>query len=421
MNNVVLRQVRVLDPVANLDHRQDVWLREGQVQAIAPQLTDLPAEVESIEAEDLILAPGLVDLYSHSSEPGHESRETLEQLAQGALAGGFTQVGILSDTQPALDNFGQLQSFQQRINQLPSPKPNFLPWAALTKKCQGEALTELGELATAKIAGFSDGRALNNWLLLRRTLEYLRPYQRAIALYPKNLALHNGGTARYGKVSLAYGLVEELASVETTAIAAICELVAELKTPVHLMRISTARGIELIAAAKERGLPITASVSWMHLLWNTKALSTYDPNLRLDPPLGNPEDQQALIEGVKNGVIEAIAIDHQPYLYEEKTVSFAEAPTGVIGLEIALPILWQNFVVSQDWQPLQLWQTLSSNPQKCLGNEVQVIAPENSQPLILFDPHKTWQVNAKNLHCPQSNTPWWGQNLSGKVIKTFLV
>ncbi|MBV5260861.1 dihydroorotase [Synechococcus moorigangaii CMS01] len=421
MENVILRQVRVLDPVANLDHRQDVWLKNGKLEAIAPQLTDLPAEVESIEAEDLILAPGLVDLYSHSSEPGHESRETLAQLAKGAIAGGFTQVGILPDTQPALDNFGQLQSFQQLINQLPDPKPNFLPWAALTKKCQGENLTELGELATGNIAGFSDGRALNNWLLLRRTLEYLRPYRRPIALYPKNLALHNGGTARYGKASLAYGLVEELVSVETTAIASICELVAELKTPVHLMRISTARGVELIAAAKQQGLPITASVSWMHLLWNTKALSTYDPNLRLDPPLGNPEDQQALIEGVKSGVIEAIAIDHQPYLYEEKTVSFAEAPPGVIGLEIALPILWQNFVVSQDWQPLQLWQVLSANPQKCLGNEAKAITAEYPQPLILFDPHQTWQVNAKNLYCPQSNTPWWGQNLSGKVIKTLLV
>ncbi len=420
MDNVVLRQVRVLDPVANLDHRQDVWFKDGQLQAIAPQLSDLPAAVESIEAADLILAPGLVDLYSHSSEPGYESRETLKQLAQGALAGGFTQVGILPNTQPPLDNLGQLQSFQQLLQQLPGPKPNFLPWAALTKKCQGEGLTELGELAAANIAGFSDGQALNNWLLLRRTLEYLRPHHRPIALYPQNLALHNGGTARYGKASLAYGLVEELVSVETTAIASICELVAELKTPVHLMRISTARGVALIAEAKQRGLPITASVSWMHLLWNTKALSTYDPNLRLDPPLGNPEDQQALIEGVKTGVIEAIAIDHQPYLYEEKTVSFAEAPPGVIGLEIALPILWQNFVVSQEWQPIQLWQALSTNPQKCLGQEIKAITPENCQPLILFDPSKTWQVNHENLHCPQTNTPWWQKTLTGKVIKTFL-
>lgn len=230
MDNVVLRQVRVLDPVANLDHRQDVWFKDGQLQAITPQLSDLPTAVESIEAADLILAPGLVDLYSHSSEPGYESRETLKQLAQGALAGGFTQVGILPNTQPPLDNLGQLQSFQQLIQQIPGPKPNFLPWAALTKKCQGESLTELGELAAANIAGFSDSQALNNWLLLRRTLEYLCPHHRPIALYPQNLALHNGGTARYGKASLAYGLVEELVSVETTAIASICELVAELKT-----------------------------------------------------------------------------------------------------------------------------------------------------------------------------------------------
>jgi dihydroorotase len=420
MDNVVLRQVRVMDPVANSDQKQDVWFQAGKLQAIAPQLYDLPAEVEEIEAEDLILAPGLVDLYSHSSEPGHESRETLAQLAQGAIAGGFTQVGILPDTNPALDNIGQLKSFQQLVQNLPDPKPNFLPWAAITKKAQGETLTELRELLQGNICGFSDGQPVSNWNLLRRTLEYLRPYNQPIALFPKNLALQNGGTARYGKASLAYGLVEELVSVETTAIASICELIAELKTPVHLMRISTARGVELIAEAKKRGLPITASVSWMHLLWNTKALSTYDPNLRLDPPLGNPSDQEALINGVKNGVIEAIAIDHQPYLYEEKTVSFAEAPSGVIGLEIALPILWQNFVVSQDWQPLQLWQALSTNPQKCLGREIEAIAPENPQALILFDPHKTWRVDSANLCCPQTNTPWWNKNLSGKVIKTFL-
>lgn len=420
MDNVVLRQVRVLDPVTNLDLHQDVWFNNGKLEAIAPQLTEIPSDVEMMEAEDLILAPGLVELYSHSSEPGYESRETLVQLAQGAIAGGFTQVGILPNTQPCLDNLGQLNSFQQLADNLPHPKPQFLPWAAITKKAQGETLTELGELQTATIAGFADGYALNNWNLLRRTLEYLRPYNIPIALFPKNLALQNGGTARYGKASLAYGLVEELVSVETTAIATICELVAELQTPVHLMRISTARGVELIAEAKERGLPITASTTWMHLLWNTKALSTYDPNLRLDPPLGNPSDQEALIYGVKNGVIEAITIDHQPYLYEEKTVSFAEAPAGVIGLEIALPILWQHFVVSQDWQPLQLWQALSTNPQKCLGQEIKAIDPEHPQALILFDPNKTWQVNAENLHCPQTNTPWWGKNLSGKVIKTFL-
>ncbi|OKH19253.1 dihydroorotase [[Limnothrix rosea] IAM M-220] len=420
LENVLLRQVRVLDPVATLDQPQDVLFQGGKLRAIAPQLSDIPEGVEEMEAEDLILAPGLVDLYSHCSEPGYESRETLAQLAQGAIAGGFTQVGILPDTNPALDNIGQLNSFQQLVDNLPDPKPNFHPWAAITKKLAGESLTELGELTLGNTCGFSDGHAIDNWNLLRRTLEYLRPLNQPIALFPKNLALQNGGTARYGKASVAYGLIEELVSVETTAIAAICELVAELKTPVHLMRISTARGVELIADAKKRGLPITASVSWMHLLWNTKALSTYDPNLKFDPPLGNPSDQEVLIEAVKTGIIEAIAIDHQPYLYEEKTVSFAEAPSGVIGLELALPILWQNFVVSEDWSPLQLWQALSTNPQKCLGKEVKAIAPEHPQPLILFDPSKTWQVNHKNLHCPQTNTPWWNRSLSGKVTQSFL-
>lgn len=420
LTDILLRRVRVLDPVANLDQHQDVLFQKGKLTAIAPQLSALPEGAEEWEAEDLILAPGLVDLHSHCSEPGYESRETLAQLAQGAIAGGFTQVGILPDTKPTLDNLGQLNAFAQRVMALPHPKPHLKPWAALTQNIEGQTLTTLGELAQTDICGFSDGTALDNWNLLRRTLEYLRPLKQAIALFPKNLALHNGGTARYGKASVMYGLTEELTSVETTAIAALCELVAELGTPVHLMRISTARGVELIAEAKQRGLPITASTTWMHLLWNTKALSTYDPNLKFEPPLGNPSDQQALIDGVQTGVIEAIAIDHHPYLYEEKTVSFGEAPSGVIGLELALPILWQNFVVSQDWQALELWRALSTNPKKCLGQEVKAIAPENPQSLILFDPEKTWQVNHKILHCPQTNTPWWEKMLTGKVKSVFL-
>lgn len=420
IDDVLLRQVRVIDPVAMVDHPQDVWIQSGKVAAIAKQLSDLPSDTEAIDAQELILAPGLVDLYSHSSEPGYESRETLAQLAQGAIAGGFTQVGILPDTQPTLDTLGQLNSFDQLIQSLPDPKPRFQPWAAITRQLQGQALSELGELVTAKCCGFSDGKPLENWSLLRRFLEYARPYDKPIFLFPKNLALHNSGTARYGKASLAYGLVEELVSVETTAIAAICELVAELKTPVHLMKISTARGAEIIAEAKQRNLPITASTTWMHLLWNTKALSSYDPNLKLDPPLGNSSDQEALIEAIKTGVLEAIAIDHQPYLYEEKTVSFAEAPAGVIGLEVALPILWQYFVVSLDWQPLQLWRALSTNPQKCLGHPVKPITPESPQPLILFDPSQTWQVHSENLYCPQMNTPWWNKTLTGKVRNVFL-
>lgn len=206
---------------------------------------------------------------------------------------------------------------------------------------------------------------------------------------------------------------------ETTALSALLECVEEIGTPIHLMRISTARSVELIRAAKARGLPITASVTWMHLLLNTKAIEHYDPNLRLEPPLGNQSDQVALLQAVREGVIDAIAIDHSPYTYEEKTVAFSEAPPGAIGLELALPLLWQTLVETQQWSALELWRSLSVRPAACLGQTMSAIAVNQPAELVLFDPQLEWMVNRESLKSRSLNTPWLGKPLIGRVIRTW--
>ena len=221
---------------------------------------------------------------------------------------------------------------------------------------------------------------------------------------------------REGVNSLRYGLVGNPDYSEASAIAAILEIVATINTPVHLMKISTTRGVELIAAAKAKGIPVTASTTWMHLLFSTADLASYNTNLRLEPPLGNPRDLQTLQEGVQAGIIDAIAIDHQGYTYEEKTVAFSQAPPGAIGLQLALPILWHKFVTTKKWSALQLWQALSSNPLHCLQQTPTTLGI-NSTEFTLFDPEKIWQVNQQNIHSLSSNTPWWGQKLKGKVIQ----
>ncbi|MDX2255919.1 MAG: amidohydrolase family protein [Pseudanabaenaceae cyanobacterium bins.39] len=181
------------------------------------------------------------------------------------------------------------------------------------------------------------------------------------------------------------------------------------------MRISTARGVELIRTAKDRGLPITASTTWMHLLLNTSDVASYDPNLRLEPPLGTPTDQAALIAAVQSGIIDAIAVDHSPHTYEDKTVPFAEAPPGAIGLELALPLLWQTLVAPGHWSALDLWQALSTRPARCLGQSPATIAPGQTAEVILFDPHHTWQVTPTTLQSLSSNTPWQGKMVTGRV------
>jgi dihydroorotase len=190
------------------------------------------------------------------------------------------------------------------------------------------------------------------------------------------------------------------------------ELVREIGTPVHLMRISTARSVALLNAAKAEGLPITASTTWLHLLYETKDLADYSPNLRLSPPVGNSDDRTALIEAVKTGVIDAIAIDHSAYTYEEKTVAFGEAPVGAIGLELALPMLWQGLVEPGHLTALELWRSLSTNPARCLAQKPATVTVGATE-LTLFDPGEVWKVD--RLKSLSQNSHLWGQVIRGKV------
>lgn len=431
MSSELLRQVRVVDPVMGSDRQGlDVLIVDGAIAAIAPQLTDYPADTQVKDCQGLVLGTGLVDLYSHSGEPGFEERETLVTLAAAAAAGGFTRVNLLPDTVPPVDNSavvfkllgrGEERRVRSEVSSLPPPPqlPQLSFWGALTTGIQGQQMTELAELAAAGIVGFADGQPVENWALLRRMLEYLKPLGKPVALWACHRGLVGNGVVREGVYSMRSGLPSNPAIAETTALAALLELVATIGTPVHLMRVSTARSVELIATAKARGLPITASTTWMHLLLDTKALSSYEPSLRVEPPLGNPEDVVALRQGVRTGVIDAIAIDHTPYTYEEKTVAFAEAPAGAIGLELALPLLWQNLVATGEFSALELWQALSTRPAGCLQQSVGAIAPGSAE-FILFDPQQTWTVTPQILKSRSHNTPWLGQQVNGRVVKIWL-
>ncbi|MBE9127891.1 MULTISPECIES: dihydroorotase [unclassified Coleofasciculus] len=422
MTSELLQQVRVVDPVSRTDQLADVLIADGFIKAIDTHLSDLSADTVVRDCRGLILAPGLVDLYSHSGEPGFEERETWFSLLAAAAAGGFTRVAILPDTMPPLDNLSGLARVRQQpfnSQDISPPLPHLYYWGAFTMGVEGQQMTEVAELAAAGVVGFADGRPLSNLLLLRRLLEYLQPLGKPIALVPCDSKLKGNGVMREGANSIRFGLPGNPAIAESAAVAAILEVVAAIGTPVHLMRISTRRGVELIQDAKARGLPITASTSWMHLLLNTDDLSRYDPNLRLEPPLGNPDDQGALLHAAKTGILDAIAIDHSPYTYEEKTVAFTEAPPGAIGLELALPLLWHSLVETGEWSALELWQSISTTPTICLGQEPAAIAPNRPTELVLFNPEQTWTADKNTLKSLSSNTPWLNQQIVGRVVQTW--
>jgi dihydroorotase len=409
-----LRQVRSIDPVGQTDRPMDVLLQDGVIQAIGPELTP-PEGAIVTEAQNLIFAPALIDLYSRCGEPGHEERETLESISQSAAAGGFGQVNLLPSTQPAIDNPAMVAWLQQHQ---PQGGVALKSWGAITLGAKGEQLTELGELAIAGITGFADGSPLSNLVLLRRLLEYAQPIGQPIMLWPHDRALAAGGLAREGVEALRFGLPGQPVFSETTAVAAILELVREIGTPVHLMRISTARSVALIRQAKADGIPVAASTTWLHLLYDTSDLATYDPNLRLNPPLGNAADREALVEGVKTGTIDAIAVDHVAYTYEEKTVAFGEAPNGALGLELALPMLWAGLVESGRWSAIDLWRALSSGAAGCIQQTIARSEP-GTQGYVLFDPAQEWVVNRGTLRSLSDNTHLLGQTVMGRVLRLF--
>lgn len=434
----LLQQVRIIDPVSETDQIADVLIADGYIQAVGSSLSISNISVDTVfrDCQGLILGSGLVDLYSHSGEPGFEDRETLTSLLQAAAAGGFTRITILPDTSPAIDNPAAVAQLLQKgqggqgdnFSPLSSPTSPLPPsptlpllslWGALTADVAGKQMTEFADLMASGVVGFADGAGVESLGLMRRVLEYLQPTGKPIAFWCCDRALMSNGVMREGQDSIRLGLPGNPAISETTAIASVLELVAATNTPVHIMRVSTARSVELIKTAKSQGLPVTASTTWMHLLLDTKAIKSYNTSLRLEPPLGNPSDLKALRAGVRLGIIDAIAIDHTPHTYEEKVQAFAEALPGAIGFELALPLLWQYLVESGEFTALELWKALSSRPADCLGQKIQAIAPDKKAELTLFNPKESWKVNSENLYTLSHNTPWLGQQLTGRVIQTW--
>ncbi len=411
----LLRQVRVLDPLTQSDRVADVLIVANKIRALEASIETLPDDVDanavqSVSRPGAVLGPGLVDLYSHASEPGFEPRETIATLTQSAVRGGFTRLAILPATQPVVDNAALLRQLRAEFAAAcPALAVSF--WGALTLSLAGKQLTDLGDLKAAAAAGFTDARALPSHILYP-ALDYAQALGKPVGVS----LCRSPHPIRDGAMALRLGLPSAPHTDETGPLAALIEQVKIAPTPVHVMRLSTARGVALVARAKADGLPVSASTTWIHLLQDTTHLTAYDPNLRVHPPLGNPDDREALIDGVVDGTIDAIAIDHCPHPYEEKTVAFAESPPGVTGLQVALPLLWSHLVETNRVSALALWRALSAHPAHCLQQSPPQIALGQVAELTLFDPADSWDATPEAIASLSRNFPWLNKTIAGRVV-----
>jgi dihydroorotase len=403
---------RVVDPASGRDGIGDVFISEGKI------VEKLQKADRVIDAKGLVVCPGFIDLAVRLREPGHEYKATLESEMAAAAAGGVTSLACLPDTDPPLDEPGLVDMLRRRAKAL--SRSRVYPLGALTVKLKGELLTEMGLLAEAGCVAFSQANApLADNQILWRALQYAATFGYPVWLRAEDAALARDGVAHDGEVATRLGLPGIPAFAETIALGSILELVRATGARVHLCRLSTAGGVEMVRAAKREGLPVTCDVGIHHVHLSDMDLGYFDANCRLDPPLRSQRDRDALARGLAEGVVDCLVSDHTPVDEDDKHLPFAEAAPGATGLELLLPLTlkWGEAA------GLSLAATLAritSEPARVLGVASGRLTPGSPADIALFDPKATLRVVPENLRSQGRNTPFLGHELAGRMRATVL-
>lgn len=410
---LVLKGGRVIDPASGRDALGDVALADGR---IVEALSGKPDRV--IDAKGLVIAPGLIDLAARLREPGYEYKATLESEMDAAVAGGVTSLACPPDTDPPLDEPGLVDMLRRRARAL--ARARVYPVGALTVKLEGRQLTEMAELAEAGCVAFSQADTMiADTEVLWRALQYAATFDFPVWLRAEDVWLAKGGVAHDGEVATRLGLAGIPAFAETVALATLLELVRATGARVHVCRLSSAAGVALLRRARHDGLPLTCDVAVHHVHLSDMDLGYFDAQCRLEPPLRQARDRDALRAGLVDGTIDCIVSDHTPVDDDRKHLPFAEAEPGATGLELLLPLTLKWGVEAK----LTLAQTLArvtSAPARILGVAAGRIAPGAPADLVMFDPQAPFRVSAQALKSQGKNTPFLGHELAGRVRATVV-
>ncbi len=408
---------RVVDPASGRDATTDLYLADGRVASLDARPDGFEAD-RTIEAHGLVACPGLVDLSARLREPGFEYKATLESEMQAALAGGVTRLVCPPDTDPALDEPGLVEMLKHRARSL--ARTHLYPLGALTVGLKGEVITEMAELAEAGCVGFSQANVpLVDTQVLARAMQYARSFGFAVWLQPQDAHLSRGGVAHSGPVSGRLGLSGVPVTAETVALHTIFELMRANGCRVHLCRLSSAAGVELLRAAKREGLPVTADVAVHHLHLTDVDIGFFDTACRVEPPFRAQRDRDALGAALADGTIDAVCSDHTPVDDDAKLVPFGEAEPGVTGLELLLPLTlaWAR----RAGVPLATaLSRITADPERiarCGGGSLVPGAPAD---VCLFDPDEAWVVSPATLTSQGHHTPFAGRELLGRVRATLV-
>ncbi len=412
-----IKNGRLIDPKNNIDAKQDVFIAAGKIAGIGKAPEGFAAN-QTIDASNLIVCPGLVDLSARLREPGFEHKATLESEMQAAIAGGVTSLACPPDTDPVLDEPGLVEMLKHRAKQL--NLAHVYPLGALTSQLAGKEITEMCELTEAGCVGFSQAdSAITDTQVLWRAMQYAATFGFTVWLRPEEYYLAKDGVAHDGEVAARLGLKGIPSTAETLAIASILRIARETGAKVHLCRLSTAEGVEMVRAAKKVGQSVTCDVSANHLHLTDFDIGFFDANAHLKPPARSQRDKTALSAGVADGTIDAICSDHTPVDDDGKLYPFAEAEAGATGLELLLP-LTLKWAEENKISLSKAIETITQTPAKILEVAAGDIAINASADICIFDPKQYWKVERKALVSQGKNTPFLGLELAGKVKYTLV-
>jgi len=414
---VLVKGGTVID--ADGSRRADVLVRDGVVADVGENLTQRGATV--LEADGCIVSPGFVDLHTHLREPGGEDAETIETGGRGGALGGYTALVAMPNTNPPIDTASVVEQVL-RVGRLAPCR--IYSSACITKGRSGEELAPLGELHGLGVRIFTDdGSCVNDAGLMRRALEYARALPGAVlAQHCEDAQLARGGHMNEGSWSSWLGIPGMPAEAESVVVARDIALAGLTGGRVHFLHLSTATSIELVRAAKAKGLPVTAEAAPHHFTLTDSLCCGYDPIYKVNPPLRNDGDVKAVKEGLADGTIDAIATDHAPHPAQEKERPFDEAPPGMLGLETALALTLTELVGPGLIALAQAVALLSWQPARLAGltEHGGPVAPGRPAHLTVFDPEAAWEVDPTRLASRSRNTPYAGRKLTGRVRHTLL-
>ena len=418
MTKLLIKNGRYINPKTNTDEKLDVLVENGKIVDLKKEI-NLNSSTKIIDAKDLWVAPGLIDIHCHLRDPGQPEKETIETGTKAAAAGGFTSICQMANTVPPIDTAAMVE-YVNKTNQKHG-SVNVFQIAAVSKGLMQEELTPFEELKSSGAIGFSDdGKPIENLKLLRHALEYAQMLDANIISHAEDSKLCCGGAVHEGYWSVKLGIPGIPSSSEATCVAREIELVRQTKGKIHFAHISTKEAVKLIRNAKKEGLKVTAEVTPHHLVLSDEDIQDFNPNKKMNPPLRSREDQEELAKAVVDGTLDTFATDHAPHTQEEKSRSIVEAPFGIIGFETALPLYLEIFYHTKKLSTLDFIKKLTVNPASVLGIPRGSISIGDIADLTIIDPNLSWKYDVNFSFSKSRNSPFHQRSLKGKALYTIV-